>query len=236
MIHTKHKTFVLATLKPWNIKTFNEVIKHYPGNWHLITDPDDLTIEKIKLLNPEYIFFPHWSNIVPNEIINFTDCICFHESDLPFGRGGSPIQNLIALGYKETSLSALKMTKEIDSGPIYLKKKLSLEGLGEEIYIRSSRLIAEMIKKIISENLKPEKQYGKPTFFYRRKPGESMINKEVDNLENLFNFIRMLDAETYPKAFLIHGDFKYEISRPALKTKEIVADIKISKISSDSHD
>jgi methionyl-tRNA formyltransferase len=54
---------------------------------------------------------------------------------LPYGRGGSPLQNLIDLGHKDTFVSALKMTEELDAGAIYLKKPLSLEGLAEEIYM-----------------------------------------------------------------------------------------------------
>ena len=41
-------------------------------------------------------------------------------TDLPFGRGGSPLQNLIVRGYKETMLSAIKCVGEVDAGPIYI--------------------------------------------------------------------------------------------------------------------
>ena len=46
---------------------------------------------------------------MPSEIIRNYECICFHETDLPFGRGGSPIQNLIVRGFKTTKISAIKM-------------------------------------------------------------------------------------------------------------------------------
>ncbi len=39
----------------------------------------------------------------------------------------------------------------------------------------------------------------------------------------------MLDAEEYPKAYLEFGDFKYEISRPAIKTESIIAEVVIIK-------
>ena len=44
-------------------------------------------------------------------------------TDLPFGRGGSPLQNLIVRGFEETMTSAIKVTKGIDTGDIYLKEK-----------------------------------------------------------------------------------------------------------------
>jgi methionyl-tRNA formyltransferase len=232
----KNENYVVATIKPWNIKVYNEIIKHYPGVWHLITDHRELTVEKIKLINPKFIFFPHWSHIVSNEILKITTCVCFHETDLPYGRGGSPLQNLIALGHRETVVTALKMTEELDAGPIYLKKPLSLEGLAEEIFIRTSYIVAEMIKTIITENPKPTEQVGKPTLFNRRKPSQSKIPMEKTNLVDLFDHIRMLDAEDYPKAYLESGGFRYEISRPSLKTGEILADVRITKLEGDRND
>tara|TARA_B100000795_G_C22648460_1_gene379325 strand:+ start:271 stop:798 length:528 start_codon:yes stop_codon:yes gene_type:complete len=172
----------------------------------------------------------------PEDIIKLTDCICFHETDLPYGRGGSPIQNLIARGHKHTKISALKMSNQIDEGPIYLKKYLSLEGLGDDIFIRAAKTIGEMIKIIITENLKPSNQRGEAEVFYRRTESQSEISPEIKSLNGLFDHIRMFDIETYPKAYINIGEFRYELSRPALKTNEIIADIKITKINKDSSD
>lgn len=228
--------YVVATIKPWNIKIYNEVIKNYSGEWHLITEPQDLTAEKIRALNPKYIFFPHWSHLVPDEILNLSECVCFHETDLPFGRGGSPLQNLIARGHRETVVTALKMTSQLDAGPIYLKRPLSLEGLAEEIFIRASHIVAEMIGLIISENPQPKEQIGEPTIFRRRTPAQSKIPAETNELLELFDHIRMLDANGYPNAYFDFGNFRCEISRPALKAEEIWADIRISKKPGDIND
>ena len=51
-------------------------------------------------------------------------CIQFHTSHLPYGRGGSPIQNLVLRGIKKTKISAFVIkNKKIDAGPIILQKK-----------------------------------------------------------------------------------------------------------------
>jgi methionyl-tRNA formyltransferase len=226
----ENRNYLVATLKKWNLRVFDEVIRHYKGNWHLITNPSELTLDNVKRIKPKYIFFPHWSNIVPTEILTATNCVCFHETDLPYGRGGSPLQNLIALGHKRTVVTALKMSEELDGGPIYLKKPLSLEGLAEEIFLRTAYIVADMIRIIIEENPIPIEQTGKPTLFMRRKPSESKINSEINSLEKLFDHIRMLDADSYPKAFLESDGFRYEISRPALRTNDIIADVRITQI------
>ena len=59
----ENENYIVATKKTWNIKVFNEIIKNYQGKWNLITEPQELTVDKIKSINPKYIFFPHWSNL-----------------------------------------------------------------------------------------------------------------------------------------------------------------------------
>jgi methionyl-tRNA formyltransferase len=66
--------------------------------------------------------------------------------------------------------------------------------------------------------------------FKRRKPQESEIGK-LRSLEQLYDFIRMLDAEGYPRAFLDRLGFRFEFSRPALYDGRIVADVKITRSS-----
>ncbi len=70
------------------------------------------------------------------------------------------MQNLIVLGHKETKISALRVVKELDAGPIYLKKELSLLGTAEEIFIRANKIIEQMIVSIVSHDLKPKQQEG----------------------------------------------------------------------------
>jgi methionyl-tRNA formyltransferase len=218
--------FIVAGSKPWNRRVFEEVINKLPGKWYFVSSPQELTLDSVKRVNPRYIFFLHWSWKVPNEIINNYECVCFHMTDVPYGRGGSPLQNLIIRGHRHTKLTALRMTQDFDAGPVYLKKDLCLEGSAEEIYIRTAYLAAEMIKCIIKEQLEPVPQIGEPIVFKRRKPEESEI-PELNSLQALYDFIRMLDAEGYPRAFIKCRGFLYEFSRAALYDGRIVADVTI---------
>ncbi|MCP4370278.1 MAG: methionyl-tRNA formyltransferase [Deltaproteobacteria bacterium] len=220
--------YIVAGSKSWNKKVFDEVVSSYEGKW-IYVDTEKGLIEKAKLYNPRYIFFLHWSWIVPNEIVEYYECVCFHMADVPYGKGGSPLQNLIARGHKETKLTALRMVEQLDAGPVYLKEDLSLYGSSaEEIYIRSSYLSAKMIKKIIENDIMPKSQTGKELLFKRRKYEESEIST-LHDLESLFDFIRMLDAEGYPKAFLLYEKFKLEFSRVAIYNGKLLADVKITR-------
>jgi len=223
------KTYIVVGSKSWNLRIFDKVICEFTGIWQFIHSTDELTIELVKKINPKYIFFLHWSWKVPKEIIERFECICFHMADVPYGRGGSPLQNLIARGHRETKLTALRMVEDFDAGPVYLQKPLSLEGNAEEIYIRVGYLSAKMIKRIIDSTPEPKPQMGEPVVFQRRKLGQSRIEKR-NSLHGLHDFMRMLDAEGYPKAFIEHKGFRYEFSRAAIYDGRIIADVSIRQL------
>lgn len=221
--------YIVAGTKSWNYQVFKDVLEKQQGEWHFINSNDMLVIDKIKPISPRYIFFLHWSFKVPDEIISSYECICFHMTDVPYGRGGSPLQNLIMRGHQDTKLTALRMTQEFDAGAVYFQENLYLGGNAEEIYIRATYLSAQMIQHIIQEQPEPISQSGEVTIFKRRKPAESKI-LDLQTLPKLHDFIRMLDAEGYPHAYIEHQGFKYSFRRSALYDGRIVADVTITPI------
>jgi methionyl-tRNA formyltransferase len=225
----KPKTYLVIGCKPWNRRIFDEAISKLPGLWSYIGSPADLSLDVVDKMSPRYVFFLHWSWKVPEEIVRRFECVCFHMTDVPFGRGGSPLQNLIVRGLRETKLTALRMTAEFDAGPVYVKEPLSLEGGAEEIFLRAGWLSVKMIQRIIREEMKPTAQQGEVVNFKRRKPEESRVTHPA-TLEELYDFIRMLDADGYPHAFLEQSGFRFELTRPALYDGRIVADVKITRV------
>jgi methionyl-tRNA formyltransferase len=221
--------YVVAGSNAWNRQVYNEKIVNYPGTWFFINSSQDLTIERINDIKPRYIFFLHWSWKVPDELIKNYECVCFHMTDVPYGRGGSPLQNLIIRGHKDTKLTALRMVRDFDAGDIYCQENLGLAGNAEEIYLRATELSAKMIDYMIQNQPNPVPQTGEATIFKRRKPVESEI-PELNSLSQVYDFIRMLDAEGYPHAFISHQGFKYEFRRSALYHDRIVADVTITPI------
>jgi len=221
------KTIIIATTKSWNIANTLNLKDKYKKRYeiHLITDKDDLNSAKISKLNPHYIFFPHWSWIIPEEIYSKYECIVFHITDLPYGRGGSPLQNLLIRKIYNTKISALKVERDLDAGKIYFKEDFYI-GLGsaEEIFINASSIIfSNMIPFILESNPIPQDQTGEPMLFNRRKPEESDIAQmNFSSLEEIYNFIRMLDGEGYPNAFVTLGKFKIEFSEVHKKSDKLV--------------
>jgi methionyl-tRNA formyltransferase len=220
---------IIATIKSWNINNA-EIIKEKYNKKHkiyIVRSKNELTMEFIKDINPEYIFFPHWSWLIPKNIYNSYNCIVFHMTDLPYGRGGSPLQNLIVRGHKNTKISALKVDGGIDTGDIFLKKDLDLTGSAEEIYKRASQIVFnDMIPKIIELKIEPKSQVGECYEFKRRKPEESKIEEHFD-INKIFDFIRMLDAEGYPNACIEYGANKLLFKNAKKINKKIYAEVVI---------
>ncbi len=200
------KNIIIAAVGSWNKEIFKDFKKYKDYNFHFISNKTQL-INKLKYVKPKIIFFVHWRKILDKKFTKKYLCICFHMTDLPYGRGGSPLQNLILKKKKITKITAFKMNEKVDSGDYILKKKMFLKGSAHEIYKRTSLKSREMIKKILSKKIKYKKQIGKIVYFKRRKPFQSKINK-INNLHDLYDFIRMLDAPSYPKAYLKIGKMK----------------------------
>ena len=222
-------SYIVATIKPWNIKAYHAHTKSLPGKWHLITEKEELTPDLITRINPRYIFFPHWSWMVSQSVLDATECVCFHMTDVPYGRGGSPLQNLIVSGHKTTKLTALKMASEFDAGPVYKKLDLSLAGSAQAIYEQAARLCYKLIKYIIENTPEPVPQVGEVTAFERRTPEQSEFNGEL-KVEQLYDLIRMLDAESYPHAFSILNDYRLEFANAELCDDEVTATVTFNRI------
>ena len=220
-------TCIIAGSRPWCCHLAETVQRATGISCSLLQSPDELTCETLASLSPRYIFFPHWSWIIPRSIWERFECVIFHMTDVPFGRGGSPLQNLIIRGYQETKITALRCSEGVDAGPIYLKRPLSLLGNAEEIYIRANAIIQDMIVEILRTQPVPVPQQGEVTTFKRRKPEDSTLDGST-TLNELFDRIRMMDADGYPPAFWDVGNFRLHVTRASRKTDRILADLCIT--------
>lgn len=223
--------FIILSEKKLHEELFSNLKNKFSEeSWIHISKKEDFNYKNLLSIKPSMIFIPHWSYIIPQEVYDHFDCIIFHMTDLPYGRGGSPLQNLIVRGHKSTKISALKVQKGIDAGDIYLKRDLSLHGTAEQIFTRSSRVIKTMIEKIIIEKIIPTPQLGEIVNFKRRSPAESSL-KDLESLEKVFDYIRMLDADGYPNAFVETEFLKYEFFNAKINNNQnsIIANVRIIK-------
>lgn len=227
MPEIEKKKYIVASVGEWNKVNFDNNVSNLPGEWFYAESPE-LLVELLENISPRYIFFPHWRWIVPRAILENFECVCFHMTDVPYGRGGTPLQNLILTGHKDTVLTALRMEEELDAGPVYIKKPLNLDGNAEEIYKRASLLTWDIIEVILIKEPTPKPQVGEPVYFTRRKPIDSILSENLD-MEQMYDQIRMLDAPNYPKAYIEFGDYQMEFYDADLTKNGLTAKVKIRK-------
>jgi methionyl-tRNA formyltransferase len=220
------RTNVIVSEKSWHQSMSDHLEAKLGSKFVLIDNPKSLKLDYLERLDPQFVFFPHWSYPISDEIFERFECVIFHMTDLPFGRGGTPLQNLILRGFTDTRVSALRCTKEIDSGPIYLKHDLSLHGSAQEIFERTSVIVEDMICEIVKGNFEPVDQVGDPVIFIRRGPEEGNLAR-CQNLMEAYDLIRMLDADGYPHAFVEVGDFVIRFRNVSLDSKGLSADAQI---------
>tara|TARA_Y100001978_G_C23644465_1_gene410005 strand:- start:429 stop:1100 length:672 start_codon:yes stop_codon:yes gene_type:complete len=198
----------IASSKPWFVISNNLRKNH---QILLIKTKADLNIENLKKFNPNLIFFPHWNWKVPNQIHERYKCILFHTAPLPYGRGGSPIQNLILLGYKKSPVCALKMVEELDSGPIYSKREISLEGPLSLIFKRLNIAVNDLMEDLINFLPEPILQKGSQLYFRRLNQDDNEIPIQ-GSLKDFYDRVRMLDDVNYPNPFIRYGDYIIEFN------------------------
>tara|TARA_B100000575_G_C22945501_1_gene547057 strand:+ start:26 stop:700 length:675 start_codon:yes stop_codon:yes gene_type:complete len=220
------KYVIIAAAGKWNRDFFSNFSTN-SYEFVLVQRPEEL-LSEINTSKPDFIFFIHWHWKVVDAVWKNNECIVFHMTDLPYGRGGSPLQNLILRGHINTKLSAFKMGKTFDSGPIFLKKDLSLSGRASEIYLRATILSTKMIDEIIFKEIKPSPQLGEVVIFKRRKPSDSKIDN-FSSLDALFDYIRMLDAPGYPNAFIESENFRFSFSGSSMTNEILKARLSIER-------
>jgi methionyl-tRNA formyltransferase len=223
----KKLNYLVVGSQPWNREIFDRKISRLPGRWAYCSQGERLA-SICERLKPRYVFFLHWSKKVPDDLIQRFECVCFHMTDVPFGRGGTPLQNLILRGLKSTKVTALRIISNFNAEPVYAKRRMSLTKTTKKIYIRACDISAELIRLICRKNPVPVAQHGRVTIFKRRTPEQSRVPKLRSNTE-IHDYIRMLDAPGYPKAFLEIDGYRYEFSSSVLKGKELTARVKITK-------
>ncbi|MEL0255109.1 MAG: formyltransferase family protein [Burkholderiaceae bacterium] len=203
----------------------NEVIN---SNSIILRDKDELNLDFLEEVKPKLIMFPHWSYRVPKEIFTKYNCICFHSTPLPYGRGGSPIQNMIIRGHKKTEVCSLKMVEDFDAGPVFYRTEVSLEGTLHQILKSVYEAIADQVKKFLVEEIIPKKQEGDVVTFQRLGEADNEIDFNQP-VKNIYDKVRMLDSPLYPKAYKKIGNSILEFSEAALEAQSLRLTVNLKK-------
>ncbi len=145
--------------------------------------------------------------------------VVFHCSNLPKGRGSSPVTWEVLSGQTSLTLSIFDADEGIDSGEIIEKVKIKLNGteMLDEIHLKIYKAMVISTNKILDSypKIKKVKQIGKVNYYKKRfyKDSEVSINSKI---KDIFNLLRIVDDEKYP----VH--FNYRKNKYKLILKKIV--------------
>ncbi len=94
-----------------------------------LRDSEGLEVSmKLQALNPDFFVVFAYGQILPPPFLELPRlaCINLHASLLPRHRGASPIQSAILAGDRESGISLIHMTKELDAGDVIAMRRVRL--------------------------------------------------------------------------------------------------------------
>jgi len=152
----------------------------------------------------------------------FKHTLVIHESDLPHGKGWSPIQWQILSGLNSIVITLLDAVDKVDSGDIWKKEIVKLDGhelsdeINEQIFPIKLNLMDFAIKNMNSVNKIVQEEVDE-SHFPRRVPADSQIDV-TKSISEQFNLLRIADNERYPCFFNYKGH-RYKISLTKIDTE-----------------
>lgn len=119
--------------------------------------------DKVKKHHAEAAVLVAFGKIIPQAVIDLfpKGIINIHPSLLPKLRGTTPVETAILEGLKETGVSLMRVTADMDAGPIYAQRKVTLSGtetkfeLAEKLNNLGAKLLVEHLDSILGEDSKP---------------------------------------------------------------------------------
>lgn len=193
-------TILVDDMQSWFVKYAKKLEKELCEK-HQVS----LIYDSKKASDGDICFLLSCSKIVSNDFLKkHHHNIVVHASDLPKGKGFSPLSYQIMEGKDEIVLTLFEAVEELDAGPYYLKENLKFDGT--ELLDELRNIMAIKINKMCSffvehvNELEPKPQVGEETIYKRitRKDNALDINKTI---KEQFNHLRIADNEKYPLWF-----------------------------------
>ena len=196
-------------------KTNDWLSQYFPENLKSSSKFDvNFFYEEEKIRGFDLVFILGYTKVIKGEILSSNKLLLLvHESDLPKGRGFAPVQWQILEGKSDINICLIEISDKVDTGNIFGKMVLSLNGseLYEEIRQKQALVTFKLINKFLEKypNLKSEKQRGKPTFYRRRNLSDSQLDLDK-SIRDQFNLLRICNNKDWPAFFELNG-VRYEI-------------------------
>ena len=189
------------------------------------------SFKKIKKFNCDMFLSMSYDQIFNNRIISHPSkkIINCHAGHLPKYRGRNVLNWAIINGEKNFYITVHYVNRDIDTGPILLRKKfkISKKDTYYSILKKAEKncpiLIFKVMKKVL-EGKKIRKIYQSKSsmsakYYFKRVAGDEIINFKTKSIK-IFNFIRALSHPKLYATFLTRNK-KYKIKSSQIITKRL---------------
>ncbi len=138
-----------------------------------------------------------------------------HESDLPAGRGWSPLTWQVLQGAQNIVVTLFEAADAVDAGAIYGQTAIQLRGdelvddLRRQQAAATFSLCADFVAGYPGVLQQAREQQGTSSYFPRRTPVDSRIDLDLP-LRDQFNLLRVCDNTRYP-AWFEHAGARYTL-------------------------
>lgn len=179
------------------------------------------------LLHADFCFYLSCGQIMPPSILKqYLHNLVIHKSDLPRGKGWSPLTWQILEDKNRIPVTLLEAAERVDSGRVYAQEWLEFEGheLIDEMRERQAKATIKLCKlfvdgypKILAE---AREQIGEESFYPRRQPADSRLNP-TQSIKAQFDLFRVVDNQHYPAFFDLNGQrYFLRIGKAPLPSRE----------------
>lgn len=174
------------------------------------------------LRESDITFFLGCVRIAPKSVLEKSKKnLVVHESNLPSGKGFSPMTWQILEGASDIVFCLLEASDKVDSGPVIMRKVVSLRGdeLSPEWRHIQGETTVEICLSYLEESEIPlaQEQVGKESFYRRRNSADSEIDP-FKTIAEQFDLLRVVNNDDYPAFFDIRGE-RYILRIDKLKDK-----------------
>lgn len=157
----------------------------------------------------------YFSILSRSELAKHHNNIVVHASDLPAGKGFSPMAWQIAKGTRAIVFTLFEAVEALDAGPVYMKDTLDLNGteLYDEWKELQNQQVLDMVYKFVGqlpgvlEQGSP--QVGEETVYRCRNANDDQLDVER-SLSSQFDTLRICNPDKFP-AWFLHRGRKYKV-------------------------
>jgi methionyl-tRNA formyltransferase len=199
----------------------------------LCDNPESWIIPYAKQLNTEFLkmrlnssFIQNQEEVVAGDILILLSCenifknlhlnhknLVVHESDLPKGKGWSPLTWQVIEGAYSIKITLFEASEKVDAGVIYDQESVHFKGteLVEDLRALQAEATLRLLHRFVAQypNVKGNEQIGESTYYRRRTKEDSKLALDK-TLAEQFNLLRVSDNLRYPAWFEVDGE-KFEL-------------------------